>query len=251
MREGERGKELTFIMDNCSGQNKNRMVLRLALYLVEADYFEKVNFVFYVVGHTKNACDRWFNMLKRTYRRSNIYTFEQLTNSIKTHNNITVNLTTKSDFQDWDKYWDSLYKRPASGTIHKTHIFSVTMENKTLLLLCDDDLPETLPTTQVMMKRGMSDDPMRRALLMSPVLSILKPPGIPPIKQVELFSKYRALIPEPFRDITCPDPGEEIKFKIKSERNTKQRDRKKTKIELGVEEAKKALAVKLMEEATV
>jgi hypothetical protein len=31
------GKELTIIMDNCAGPNKNRMVLRLANYLIEAD----------------------------------------------------------------------------------------------------------------------------------------------------------------------------------------------------------------------
>jgi hypothetical protein len=46
MREHEIGKELTIVMDNCSGQNKNRMVLRLANYLVEAEYFDKVSFVF-------------------------------------------------------------------------------------------------------------------------------------------------------------------------------------------------------------
>ena len=33
MREYETGKELTIVMDNCSGQNKNQMVLRLANYL--------------------------------------------------------------------------------------------------------------------------------------------------------------------------------------------------------------------------
>ena len=66
MQENNPGKELTIIMDNCAGQNKNRMVLRLANYLVKAGYFKKVYFVFYVMGYTKNACDRWFNMLKQT-----------------------------------------------------------------------------------------------------------------------------------------------------------------------------------------
>jgi hypothetical protein len=54
-------------------------------------------------------------------------------------------------------------------------------------------------------------------------------PGIPPIKQVELFSKYCGLLPVQFQDITCPDPGDNIKIKIKSERNTKQRERTKAK----------------------
>jgi hypothetical protein len=36
LQEGVTGKELTIIMDNCPGQNKNNHVIRLALYLVEA-----------------------------------------------------------------------------------------------------------------------------------------------------------------------------------------------------------------------
>jgi hypothetical protein len=251
IRDNERGKELTIVMDNCAGQNKNRMVLRLATYLVEAEYFEKVNFVFLVVGHTKNACDRWFNTLKRTYRRSNIYSFDQLTESMKTHKFINVTVSEASDFQDWDKFFNSIYKRPASGTTHKNHIFTAEKENKTLLHLRKDDLPGTQETTQDIMKKN-TNNPERFALLRSPPLETLVPPGIPPIKQVELFSKYRSLLPEPFRDITCPDPGEDIKFKIKNERNTKQRDRKKSKIELGLEEVKKELAAKqIMEEATI
>ena len=53
------GKQLTVIMDSCASQNKNSMVLRLANLLVECNYFEEVNFVFYIVGHTKNCADRW------------------------------------------------------------------------------------------------------------------------------------------------------------------------------------------------
>ena len=81
------------------------------------------------------------------------------------------------------------------------------------------------------MKKG-TNLPTRPALLKSPILESVVPPGIPPIKQVELFSKYRALIPESFRDVTCPDPGEDIKKKIRSERNTKARECKKSKIEI-------------------
>ena len=54
-------------------------------------------------------------------------------------------------------------------------------------------------------------------------------PSIPPIKQVDLFSKYCALIPVEFQEETCPDPGEDIKGSIKREKNTKQRDRQKAK----------------------
>ena len=110
MQENNPGKELTIVIDNCSEQNKNRMVLRLANYFVEARYFRKVTFVFYIIGHTKNACVRWFNMLKRTYRQSNIYSFDQLMDSMKTHTNINVTVVNETVFKDWDKYFNSIYK---------------------------------------------------------------------------------------------------------------------------------------------
>jgi hypothetical protein len=49
------GKKLTVAMDNCGGQNKNTVVLRLAPYLVEMGHFKTVVFTFYVRDHTKNA----------------------------------------------------------------------------------------------------------------------------------------------------------------------------------------------------
>ena len=57
LKEDQAGRELSIVMDNCGGQNKNRMVLRLALYLVEAGYFEIANLIFLVRGHTKNPCN--------------------------------------------------------------------------------------------------------------------------------------------------------------------------------------------------
>jgi hypothetical protein len=97
-----------------------------------------------------------------------------------------------------------------------------------------------------MLKKG-TNTPQRFDLLRSPPLETIIPPGIPAIKQVELFSRYRVLLPEQFHDITCPDPGADIKDKIKQERNTKQHERKKSKMEIGKMEVKATL----MEKATI
>ncbi len=64
LREGNPGGELNIVFDNCTGQNKNNTVLKLAMWLKEMGYFMRVNFVFLIVGHTKNACDCLFNSLK-------------------------------------------------------------------------------------------------------------------------------------------------------------------------------------------
>jgi hypothetical protein len=75
MKEGERGGPLTIVMDNCGGQNKNRMVLRTALFLVEFGYLSMVLLLFLVRGHTKNNCDRLFNLLKNHFHEQNVYSY--------------------------------------------------------------------------------------------------------------------------------------------------------------------------------
>jgi hypothetical protein len=149
--------------------------------------------------------------------------------SMKTNSKINVTLTKESDFKNWDQFFDQHYKRFVSGTTHKTHIFSANRNNKTTLLLRADDLPETIQSSQDLLKKGQALTPERLALLKSPQLESIVAPGIPPIKQEELFTKYRGLLPVQFQEITCPDPGNDIKIKIKSERNTKQRERTKAK----------------------
>ena len=82
LRDDEMGGELVIVFDNCSGQNKNNTVLKLMCWLVEVGYFKKVQFVFLIAGHTKNACDHLFNMLKTSYRQQNLFTMDQLNTAL-------------------------------------------------------------------------------------------------------------------------------------------------------------------------
>ena len=47
------GKSCTFVFDNCAGQNKNRMMLRLPKWLVDMGIYAMVFVVFLIAGHTK------------------------------------------------------------------------------------------------------------------------------------------------------------------------------------------------------
>jgi hypothetical protein len=78
------GSKLNIVFDNCCGQNKNYMVLRLAVWLMQLGlgYFLKLNFIFLVVSHTKNAADRLVNSLKIQYWKKNLYTFDQLVEAL-------------------------------------------------------------------------------------------------------------------------------------------------------------------------
>ncbi len=72
LKEDMIGRELNIIFDNCCGKNKNNTVLRLVAWLAQLGHFYKVNFIFLIVGHTKNAADRLFNSLKQEYCKKNV-----------------------------------------------------------------------------------------------------------------------------------------------------------------------------------
>jgi hypothetical protein len=59
------GGHLILNFDNCTGQNKNNVMMKLIPFLYETKAFSKITFNFLVVGHTKNAADRLFNTLNR------------------------------------------------------------------------------------------------------------------------------------------------------------------------------------------
>ena len=106
------GIELNIIFDNCSGQNKNNTVLKLAAWLKAMGYFLSVNFIFLVIGHTKNAADRLFNSLKIEYRKQNVFTMECLVDVLNTSESVSVIPTLPDDFFDYDK----LFKGVGTGT---------------------------------------------------------------------------------------------------------------------------------------
>ena len=123
LREDLVGGELNIIFDNCSGQNKNNTVLKLALWIMAMGYFKSVQFIFLVVGHTKNAADRLFNSLKHEYRKQNLFTFDQLARTLDQSASVTVHRTVANDFLDYDSLLDGIYRKLA-GNIKQNHIFS-------------------------------------------------------------------------------------------------------------------------------
>jgi hypothetical protein len=72
------GKRLSIIMDNCGGQNKNKYVLHLALLLVQLKLFLTVKIIFYMRGHTKNACDQLFNQLMKCWHERQVFIMTQV-----------------------------------------------------------------------------------------------------------------------------------------------------------------------------
>ena len=213
------GGELTICFDNCTGQNKNNTVMKLMVWLCEMGYFKKISFIFLVVGHTKNSCDRHFNLQKKGYRKGNIFVMDELLTVLDESPYVTVHEAKEEDFFDWDEYL-SLFYSDFVKKIKQNHIFSCTHgaydKNKTKLIvdLRKSDLPEHEIVQHNAIKRGFFgrfDFPegkktklqvavaarpliMRRAL--KEKLKIIECPGLNIYKQLELYKHYKPIIPQ-------------------------------------------------------
>ena len=222
------GKRLTMVFDNCGGQNKNRMVLRYAMYLVEKGIYNIVELVFLVCGHTKNVCDRMFKELKQRFHHKNIYTMDQLMSVLNYSPKVNA-IRAPSEFHlDWDSYFDKLYKRPAAGTVTCNHIFRADSGN--LAQLATESVKNVDVQIQKLNKvkhnSTAGEKAARTRVLRHGTPQVITPPGVKPIKQVELYTKWRPVVPEEFRDHICPKPPDHVLELVKKQKAEKQKAKK-------------------------
>ncbi len=160
-QEGTTGKQLSIILDNCGGQNKNNIVLHLALWLVECKYFKKVEIIFYVRGHTKNACDRLFNQLKKHYHKQQIFTMGQMVTALDSSRYVSFNLANSHCFLDYAEMLDFFYNKFPAGMIQQNHVFWVEDSNPTTMYIKASDDAEIV---EVDFMKGDYEDRMDELL---------------------------------------------------------------------------------------
>ena len=117
---------LVLAADNCSGQNKNKAMIKFCMWLREAGYVKKVTILFLIKGHTKNHCDHGFNLLKHGTRGKNLYTGSQL-DAAYTENNedyITLQRLVHLSFYGWTEGLNLIYRDPPSGSVLCNHVFT-------------------------------------------------------------------------------------------------------------------------------
>ena len=214
-------KLLVAAFDNCAGQNKNNFVLRmLCLYLVEKGFFEKVIGLFLVKGHTQNPCDHGFNTLKKDYRKQNLETFQELMVALNRSDNVGAYEVKEADFFGWGALLEKLYKRfPA---VEKYQLFSSDGNEKVTMHLSSNAAADDSANLRFPVKESAAS---REERLKELTPHVLISPGLKDIKKVELYTKFRSLLQEKNRDITCPHPGDEVLNSIKSQRQEKAKKR--------------------------
>ena len=218
LREDSVGGELNIVFDNCSGQNKNNTVLKLAAWLMAMGYFKSVQFIFLVVGHTKNAADRLFNSLKHEYRKQNLFTFDELARALDQSATVTVHRTVANDFFDYDKLLDGMYRK-LTGQIKQNHIFSCEDDGSEMMIR-KSNLPEH--QEYILRLRKKNWETVGRTEMIEYAEKVLKPikcVGLNPYKMVEMFKNYRPVVPLEFHsDELYAEPSPEVWSKVKVEK---------------------------------
>ncbi len=222
LRDDSAGGELNIIFNNCSGQNKNNTVLRLAAWLKQMGYLNKVEFVFLIVGHTKNAADGLFNSLKHEYRKQNLFTMQALLDCLSVSDSVMVVPTVHEDFINFDALFDDIY-RPLAGKVKQNHIFSCSGDNSLLpvIQLRVSNLDEHQVTYFKASKKSQKFNSAAELKAHSSTLLLpIKCLGMNPYKMVEMWKNYKLLVPLEYQDdVLHAKPDAKVMAKVKDENN--------------------------------
>lgn len=91
------------MVDNCRGQNKNRTMIFLMIWLVSKGIFKEVQHKLLIKGHTFLACVRDFAQIEKLKRRSRVHTPDDLCSVIskaKFHHPLTPIKMQPTNFLD-------------------------------------------------------------------------------------------------------------------------------------------------------
>ena len=181
-------------------------------------------------GHTKNDCDRNFNILKIKWHPSNVYTFKQALAVLSEAENVHP-IDASNIHIDYTSLFERWYKQPTSGTIQKNHIFTFQKDTiKDCIMTTKRSYNAAVTSTQSIKssdkkyERMNSSSWLRKLDILYARKVFLPKPGLKPIKQVHLYTKWRTVVPHPYKDKICPLLSNEvIRMVIKTKRPRKKK----------------------------
>jgi hypothetical protein len=219
LEQGLKLFHLVLVADNCGGQNKNKTMLRFCMWLVECGYMIKVTLLFLVKGHTKNICDRMFNLVKLSYHDLNIYSEAMLDEALSCHAQISLFRLHEDGFKNFEQFFYDFY---VETSVTKFHLFEfgvlantpTKLRKSTHSRAMGDEVEwATLQPSMRTKRKWRELNSGERLIMLRQIENNILPlisPGLPPIKQYELYKKWRKITPEEFKNVTCPKPSESV-----------------------------------------
>jgi hypothetical protein len=233
-------KELNIVMDNCGGQNKNNMVLRMLILLVKLGVCKVARAIFLVRGHTKNDCDRLFNLMKQIYRKSDCFNEEELMHAVGSHDDVTPVGVVNGEFFDFNRVEDTYMKKLVSE-VNQNHIFEVDANDSNYMSVFEYD---GAPAKKLLLVRPAYKD--NEDWINDAIKELFGTPksrvGLQEIKWLELHDKWGPLIPlerRTYHYIKTPPP-QAVRDKVKKHtKDSKKQRQERSRTAARKEEAPK------------
>lgn len=139
----------------------------------------------------------------------------------------------ETDFYDYNQHLNQLFRGLEEPQVKRWQIFGCNSRekegDKLEMYFKSSNLPDaTTPMHIIENNIGVG----QHLAILSGTPKQMKAPGLREIKQVELYTKYRPLIPEKYRDGLCPQPSDKVMKSVKLDRKEKQNGKRKQNEEL-------------------
>eukprot|EP00117_Sycon_ciliatum_P019832 scpid38438/ scgid5141/ len=185
--------------DNCCGQNKNKTVVSYLAWRCMSGLHKCIELHFMITGHTRCLVDGCFGLLKRSYRRNNIYSMAQLAdvvNGSAACNQAQLIPGSNLEWREWDKFFMQFFK-PLVG-ISKLHYMRFSSAEPGVVY-CKENVHAA--EQRLALLKVPAEDLLRAGLP-----KVLSPAGLTAERQQYLFSHIREHVPSEFQDEVCPPP---------------------------------------------
>ena len=210
------GQEVLLHADNAVGLNKNNVFMQYLCWRVITGKNMKAKISFMIPGHTKFAPDRFFGLLKKMYRKTNVSSLGQVEsvvcNSTVSGKNIPLTTVDPSGklnvWHNWSDYFNPHFTTIPS--ISKYHHFQFDSISPGVAFVKEHSAaPETTVTI------------ISNCEFSSVMPKIIVPNGMSMEQLVYLYEKIRPFCSSDTADLTCPHPpisANPIVVKSKSQR---------------------------------
>ena len=215
--------------DNCCGQNKNNMVVQFFVLLVKVGFLRHVEMKFLVKGHTHCSVDGGHGIIKKEWRKHNVFTIEQAVKVVEGSSPIAglhyATILKPNDFFDWEKLLSKYFKKLSN--LLSFQYFEMDSARPGIIRYRRQHNDPWLETQ--IMKQGADAIPFEFSSIESiqDALAQLDTPGIPKKKQKILYEKVRKYVPVKYRDAICPVPGDYLQQDDTSKNQTEKLKKKR------------------------
>ena len=191
------GEECVLHADNCAGQNKNRTVINYLAWRVALGMHTEITLPFMIAGHTRYLVDGCFGLLKRAYRRADIFTMEQLAEVVKS--SAVCNVFESGSNVNWYAFTDQYFSKVKG--ISKLQHFRFSANKKGTVSIRESVDSEWRDTNIL----KVQVEQLSQAVFPE----MLPRGGMTAERQLYLYKEIRDFVPVAFKDIFCPPPGED------------------------------------------